>query len=99
MVTGKYFQLGGIPRLQGCTVFLSSRPTFPVHLVYCVNVGKKGEKALDKILAGTKTMVVRGAAGRKITHSRVFEGERIYFMEKRKCGDSIIKGKNQYLTD
>lgn len=27
-------------------------------------------------------MVVRGAAGRKITHSRVFEGERLYFIEK-----------------
>lgn len=54
-----------------------------VHLVYCDNVGKKGEKVLDKILAGTKTMVVRGAAaGREIPHSRVFEGERLYFMEK-----------------
>ncbi len=27
-------------------------------------------------------MIVRGAAGRKIPHSRVFEGERLYFMEK-----------------
>lgn len=53
-----------------------------VHLVYCDNAGKKGEKVLDKILAGTKTMVVRGAAGRKIPHSRFFEGERLYFMEK-----------------
>lgn len=53
-----------------------------VHLVYCDNAGKKGEKVLDKILAGTKTMVVRGAAGRKIPHSRVFKGERLYFMEK-----------------
>ena len=52
-----------------------------VHLVYCDNAGKKGEKVLDKILAGTKTMVVRGAAGRKNPH-RVFEGERLYFMEK-----------------
>lgn len=53
-----------------------------VHLVYCDNAGKKGEKELEKILAGTKTMVVRGAAGRKIPHSRVFAGERLYFMEK-----------------
>ena len=52
-----------------------------VHLVYCDNTGKKGEKVLDKILAGTKTMLVRGAAGRKIPHSRVSKGERIYFME------------------
>ncbi len=53
-----------------------------VHLVYCDNEGKSGEKVLDKILAGTKTMVVRGAAGRKIPHSRVFEGEVLYFMQK-----------------
>lgn len=53
-----------------------------VHLVYCDNAGKKGEKVLDKIIAGTKTMIVRGAAGRKIPHSRVFSGERLYFMEK-----------------
>ncbi|MGI6685843.1 MAG: hypothetical protein ACOX47_10315 [Bacillota bacterium] len=53
-----------------------------VHLVYCDNTGKKGERELDKILSGAKTMVVRGAAGRKIPHSRVFEGETLYFMEK-----------------
>lgn len=58
-----------------------------VHLVYCDNAGKKGEKVLDKIIAGTKNMIVRGAAGRKIPHSRVFEGERLYFMEK---GSSLI---------
>lgn len=49
-----------------------------VHLVYC---GDK-EKVLEKILSGEKTMVVRGAAGRKIPHSRVFEGETLYFMKK-----------------
>lgn len=53
-----------------------------VHLVYCDNVGKVGDRVLNKILDGTKTMVVRGAAGRKIPHSRVFEGEMLYFMEK-----------------
>lgn len=53
-----------------------------IHLVYCDNAGKKGEKVLDKIWAGTKTMIVRGAAGRKLPHSRVFEGERLYFIEK-----------------
>ncbi len=53
-----------------------------VHLVYCDNAGKKGGKVLDKILAETKTMIVRGAAGRKIPHSRVFKGESIYFIEK-----------------
>jgi hypothetical protein len=49
-----------------------------VHLVYCDDK----EKVLEKILAGEKTMIVRGAAGRKIPHSRVFEGELLYFMKK-----------------
>jgi hypothetical protein len=33
-----------------------------VHLVYCDNAGKKGERILDKILSGEKTMVIRSAA-------------------------------------
>ncbi len=49
-----------------------------VHLVYCDDK----EKELDKILGGQKMMVVRGAAGRKIPHSRVFEGETLYFIKK-----------------
>lgn len=61
-----------------------------VHLVYCDNTGKQGEKVLDKIIAGSKTMIIRGAAGRKIPHSRVFEKEELYFMEK---GSSKITAK------
>jgi len=49
-----------------------------VHLVYCDNK----EKVLEKILGGRKSMVVRGATGRKIPHSRVYKGEKLYFMEK-----------------
>ncbi len=49
-----------------------------VHLVYCDDK----EMVLEKIINGTKTMVVRGAAGRKIPHSRVFSGELLYFMKK-----------------
>lgn len=61
-----------------------------IHLVYCDNTGKKEDKVLQKILSGRKTMVVRGAAGRKIPHSRVFAGETLYFMEK---GSSCINAK------
>lgn len=71
-----------------------------VHLVYCDNAGKKGERVLDKILAGTKTMVIRGATGRKIPHSRVFEGERLYFMEKGSLeisATAIVKGVENYV--
>lgn len=49
-----------------------------VHVVYCDDK----EMVLEKILAGTKTMIIRSAAGRKIPHSRVFEGENLYFMKK-----------------
>jgi len=56
------------------------------HLVYCDNK----EKVLSKILNGSKSMVVRGAAGRKIPHSRVFKGETLYFMEK---GTKLISAK------
>jgi hypothetical protein len=49
-------------------------------------------------------MVVRGAAGRKIPHSRVFEGEMLYFMEKGTAKIStkaIVKSVQNYvkLTD
>lgn len=49
-----------------------------VHLVYCDDK----EKVLEKIIVTSKTMIVRGAAGRKIPHSRVFENETLYFMKK-----------------
>lgn len=49
-----------------------------VHLVYCDNRSRE----LSRILDGSKTMIIRGAAGRKIPHSRVFVGEELYFMEK-----------------
>jgi len=70
------------------------------HLVYCDNAGKKGERVLDKICAGTKTMVVRGAAGRKIPHSRVFEGETLFFMEKGTAkifAKAVVKDVHNYV--
>lgn len=75
-----------------------------VHLVYCDNTGKNKEKPLDKILAGSKTMIVRGAAGRKIPHSRVFAGETLYFMEKgtaKITAKAVVKNVDNFvkLTD
>lgn len=49
-----------------------------VHLVYCDDK----EKVLEKILDGSKTMIIRAAAGRKIPHSRVYANEKLYFMKK-----------------
>lgn len=71
-----------------------------VHLIYCDNIGKQGEKVIDKIVAGTKTMVVRGAAGRKLPHSRVFIGETLYFMEKGTAKitvKAIVKDVKNYI--
>ncbi len=71
-----------------------------LHLAYCDNTGKKGEKELDKIISGTKTMIIRGAAGRKIPHSRVFENELIYFMEKGSSKISVkavVKSVQNYI--
>ncbi len=71
-----------------------------VHLVYCDDKAK----VLEKILAGTKTMIVRGAAGRKIPHSRVSEGETLYFMTKGtkqiSASASVVSVQNyERLTD
>ena len=49
-----------------------------IHLAYCDDK----EKVLERILSSKTTMIVRGAAGRKIPHSRVFEGDKLYFMKK-----------------
>jgi len=67
-----------------------------VHVVYCDDK----EKALGKILNGTKTMIVRGAAGRKIPHSRVFPGETLYFMEKgsfKISAKAVVKDVQNYV--
>lgn len=56
-----------------------------VHLVYCDDK----EKVLEKILDGSKTMIIRAAAGRKIPHSRVFEGEQLYFMKRGSAKISV----------
>lgn len=80
-----------------------------VHLVYCDNTGKRGKKVLDKILDGRKTMIIRSAAGRKIPHSRVFEDDIIYFIEKGtklinvkarvKHVENYVKLNDQQITD
>lgn len=56
------------------------------HLVYT----DAKSKVFDKIMAGEKSMIVRGAAGRKLPHSRVFAGEKLYFIEND--GSGAIKG-------
>jgi hypothetical protein len=57
------------------------------HLVYCDTKAK----VLSRILDGTKTMIIRGAAGRKLPHGRVFEGETLFFIENNGTGRITAK--------
>ena len=59
-----------------------------IHLAYCDDK----EKVLEQILDGTRSMIIRGATGRKIPHSRVFGDETIYFIKK---GTSQISAKGK----
>lgn len=67
-----------------------------VHLVYCDDK----EKVLEKILEGSKTMIIRAAAGRKIPHSRVFEGEKLCLMKKgtgKITAEAMVKSVQNYV--
>lgn len=59
------------------------------HLAYC----DKKEKELEKIFDGSKTMLIRGAAGRKLPYGKVFPGEVIYLIENDGNGHIVAKGK------
>ena len=48
-------------------------------------------KELDNLIAGKKTMIIRGATGRKLPYGRVFKGDMLYFIENK--GDGLVKAK------
>jgi hypothetical protein len=43
-------------------------------------------KELEKILAASKTTIIRGAAGRKLPHGRVSAGDVLYFIQNNAEG-------------
>lgn len=55
------------------------------HVVYL----DAKEKELNKLLSGQKTMIIRGAAGRKMPYGRVFPGEVLWFVEN--SGDGMVR--------
>lgn len=57
------------------------------HVVYLDAKAKE----LEYLLNGTKTMIIRGAMGRKLPYGKVFEGDVLYFIENK--GDGLIKAK------
>ncbi|MDX9691047.1 MAG: hypothetical protein RBT45_01240 [Acholeplasmataceae bacterium] len=57
------------------------------HLVYC----DQKANVLSNLLNGSKTKIIRGAAGRKLPYGRVNIGEVLYFVEND--GTQVIKAK------
>jgi hypothetical protein len=55
------------------------------HVVY---VDTKARE-LEKLLAGEKTMIVRGATGRKLPYGRVRPDDRLFFIQNN--GDSMVR--------
>lgn len=61
------------------------------HVVYTDAKAKE----LDSLIAGTKTMIIRGAAGRKLPHGRVNIGDTLYFMNND--GECTVKAKGDVI--
>jgi hypothetical protein len=57
------------------------------HVVY---VDAKANE-LEKLLSGEKTMILRGAAGRKLPHGRVFAGDLLYLINND--GEGLIRAR------
>ena len=57
------------------------------HVVY---VDAK-EDELARLLAGTKRMIIRGAAGRKLPHGRVHPGDRLFFIQNN--GEGLVRAQ------
>ncbi|NNJ32855.1 hypothetical protein [Lacrimispora defluvii] len=55
------------------------------HVVYL----DAKEKELEKLLSGEKSMIIRGAAGRKLPHGRVYAGDVLWFIEN--SGDGLVR--------
>ncbi len=59
------------------------------HIVYL----DKKAKELDNLIAGKKTMIIRGAMGRKMPYGRVDIGDTLYFTENN--GEGLVKAVAQ----
>ena len=58
------------------------------HIVYL----DKKAKELEKLISGEKTMIVRGAAGRKLPYGRVESGEKLFFTVNNGSGKIYGEG-------
>jgi hypothetical protein len=57
------------------------------HVVYLDYKAKE----LDNLKKGLKSMIIRGAMGRKLPYGRVSKGDILYFIENK--GDGLVKAK------
>ena len=57
------------------------------HVVYVDTRAKE----LEKLLAGTKSMIIRGATGRKLPYGRVNESDVLYFI--RNNGEGFVSAQ------
>jgi len=57
------------------------------HVVYL----DAKSKELENLVKGQKSMIIRGAAGRKIPHGKVKEGDVLYFINNN--GEGKVKAK------
>jgi hypothetical protein len=59
------------------------------HVVYLDAQAKE----LENLLSGSKTMIIRGATGRKLPHGRVDAGDMLYFINNNAEGKVRAKAK------
>lgn len=57
------------------------------HVVYLDAKAKE----MESLLSGTKTMIIRGAAGRKMPYGRVDPGDVLYFINNN--AEGVVKAK------
>ena len=59
------------------------------HVVYLDAKAKE----MEKLLGGEKTMVIRGATGRKMPYGRVLEGDVLYFINNN--AEGVVKARGR----
>jgi hypothetical protein len=50
-------------------------------------------RELENLLSGQKTMIIRGAAGRKLPHGRVAAGDELYFINNN--AEGMVRAKTK----
>ena len=59
------------------------------HVVYLDSTAKE----LDLLLSGKKTMIIRGATGRKMPHGRVYPDDTLYLINNNAEGLILAKAR------